>query len=150
MSKLLFYPLTQNQTVPPASSPLRRSLTRFLLVAGCLAMLAFSSTSPALAQFRPSNTGAGDTVGNDEEEDLDAMLEYLWGPLTPRYGPLREQPQVYGPFVDYEPFVQEHGPVPEHTPNSWDLRPLWLYGPDLQGFSNPSLIPGQTEEDTHE
>ncbi len=37
-------------------------------------------------------------------------LEEVFGPLTPRYGPLREQPQVYGPFV------QEDGPYPEYEP----------------------------------
>ena len=72
MPNLFCYPLTQNQTVPPASSLIRRSLIHFLLVAGCLAVVAFSSASPALAQSKsPIYTGAGDIVD-------DAVLEDLW------------------------------------------------------------------------
>ena len=130
MHKLFSCPPVQNQYVPPVFSPFRRSLTRFLLIAGCLVILAFSSTLPALAQSRTSHAGAGDTVGNNAEEDLDAVLEYMQDlyllglidgeplddehPLNPRYGPLREQPQVYGPFLPEEDHDLEHTPV--HNP----------------------------------
>ena len=129
MHKLFSCPPVQNQYVPPAFSPFRRSLTRFLLIAGCLVMLAFSSTLPALAQSRTSHAGAGDTAGNNAEEDLDAVLEYMQDlyllglidgeplddehPLNARYGPLREQPQVYGPFLPEEDHDLEHTPVYE-------------------------------------
>ena len=130
MHRLFSCPPVQNQYVPPVFSPFRRSLTRFLLIAGCLVMLAFSSTLPALAQSRTSHAGAGDTAGNNAEEDLDAVLEYMQDlyllglidgeplddehPLNPRYGPLREQPQVYGPFLPEEDHDLEHKPV--HNP----------------------------------
>jgi len=130
MHKLFSCPPVQYQYVPPVFSPFRRSLTRFLLIAGCLVILAFSSTLPALAQSRTSHAGAGDTVGNNAEEDLDAVLEYMQDlyllglidgeplddehPLNPRYGPLREQPQVYGPFLPEEDHDLEHTPV--HNP----------------------------------
>ncbi len=92
MSKLFVYTLTQNQTASPVSFPFRRSLTRCLLVAGCFAVGALSSISPAQAQSnRASDRDAGDIVGSDEgdvlgsdEGDvLDVVLENFWEMIDP-------------------------------------------------------------------
>ena len=67
ISKLPFHPCPQNQPVNPIHSRIRRSLIRFLLIAGCLAGVAFSSTSPALAQ-QTRNRLSEQTVTDQSEQ----------------------------------------------------------------------------------